>query len=100
MELSAAFKDVEKAHEDLCLLLDENDLDEEDSYLDSPSEILSNMHVTVNKAITTARNTAAALNATTEKERQFKGSLAAFKSSIESFGNPSLNLTHLSTEKN
>ena len=36
-EVSEAYKDVEKAHMDYCLLLEEVQLDDEDAYLDDPS---------------------------------------------------------------
>ena len=49
-ELSQSFKDLEQAHENLCLLLEEDDEDAADSYLDDPSQVLSSLHVKVSKA--------------------------------------------------
>ena len=72
-------------------LLDDTDDESENSYLDNPSQILASMHVTVSKAVTTAKDAATVASATAEKERLLQVSLATFKSSIESFGNPATN---------
>ena len=98
-ELSEAFKDTEKAHYDLCLLLEEDDPEANDSYLDDPSAELANMHVSVSKAVTASDKETAEINATTERDRLFEGSLAVVKASIETFGNPAANLKKLSEEK-
>ena len=98
-ELSEAFRDTEKAHFDLCLLLEEDDPEASDSYLDEPSAALASMHVSVSKAVTATNKEAADNDATMERDRQFEGSLAVLKASIEAFGNPIANLRKLSTEK-
>ena len=98
-ELSVALKEVEKAHEEYCLLLEEEQLDEEDNYLNAPSTTLAQMHVSVGKTMADARNSAAEVSKNAEKKILFEGSLATFRAGIESFGSPSTNLTLLSTEK-
>ena len=98
-ELSDALKDVEKTHEEYLLLLEEDELDAEDSYLDDPSDTLARMHISVGKAIANAKTRADVADKDAEKKRLYEGSLAAFRAGIESFGNPSTNLTLLSTEK-
>ena len=54
-ELSEVFKEVEKSHQDLCMLLEEDDDEADDSYLDDPSSKLSTIHVSISKAITAAK---------------------------------------------
>ena len=54
-ELSNAFKEVETAHEKLCLLLEEDDEDAADTFLDNPSDELASLHVQVSKAISKAK---------------------------------------------
>ena len=49
--------------------------------------------------MTDAKNTVAVANENAEKKRLYEGSLAAFRAGIESFGNPSANVTQLSTDK-
>ena len=98
-ELSEAFKELEKAHEELCLLVEEDSPDAADSYLDNPSDSLANMHVKVSKAVTDANKEAMTANMTAERDRLFQGSLAAFKANIELFGKPAANLTTLSRER-
>ena len=82
----------------MCLLLEEDDDDAADSYLDSPSQVLSSLRVKVSKAVTTTNTNTANANVKAEKDRLFEGSLAAFKANVESFGNPVAYLTKLSTE--
>ena len=98
-ELSQSFKDLQQAQENLCLLLEEDDEDAADSYLDSPSQVLSSLRVKVSKSVTTTNTNTANANVKAEKDRLFEGSLAAFKTNVESFGNPVAYLTKLSTEK-
>ena len=98
-ELSQIYKELEKSHEDLCLLLEEDSPDASDTYMDSPSESLAEVHVKVSKAVATADKETADANATAERDRQFKGALASFKASIEIFGNPATRLQTLSSEK-
>ena len=98
-ELSGAFQDIEKAHEDLCMLLEEDDPEADDSYLDAPSEALASMHVSVSKAVTASNKVIADSSAATEQSRRLEGSLAVLKASIETFGNPAANLKKLSEEK-
>ena len=98
-ELSQSFKDLQQAQENLCLLLEEDDEDAADSYLHSPSQVLSSLHVKVSKAVTAANTNIANANANADKDRLFEGSLAAFKGNVENFGNLVAYLTKLSTEK-
>ena len=98
-ELSEAYNAVEKAHEDLCLVLEEDHEDAADSYLDDPSSTLASMHVSVSKAVAANKEKVATANEVKEKEAQFQGSLAALKANIKSFGSPATNLTRLTTEK-
>ena len=98
-ELSQIYKELEKSHEDLCLLLEEDSPDASDAYLDNPSESLAEIHVKVSKAVATADKESADANATAERDRQFKGALASFKANLEIFGNPATRLQTLSSEK-
>ena len=61
-DLSEAYNAVEKAHEDLCLVLDEDHEDAADSYLDDPSSALASMHVSVSKAVTDNQESVATAN--------------------------------------
>ena len=99
-ELSEVLKEIEKAHLDLCMLLEEDDEEANESYLDDPSDRLALIHVSITKAVTKANTTAAAAIKVADEEKEFQGKLANFKASIESFGNPSANLSQLSREKN
>ena len=99
-ELSEVLKEIEKAHLDLCMLLEEDDEEANESYLDDPSDRLALIHVSITKAVTKANTTAAAAIKAADEEKEFQGKLANFKASIESFGNPSANLSQLSREKN
>ena len=72
-ELSEVFKEVEKAHQDLCMLLDEDDNEADDSYLDEPSSKLSAIHISITKAITAAKVAVTVANESAAKEREFKG---------------------------
>ena len=83
----------------MCLLLEEDDEDAADSYLHSPSQVLSSLHVKVSKAVAAANTNIANANANADKDRLFEGSLAAFKGNVENFGNLVAYLTKLSTEK-
>ena len=67
-ELSDALKEVEKTREEYCLLLEEDQLDAEDSYLDEASNTLAQIHVSVNKAVTDAKNKVAIANETQRKK--------------------------------
>ena len=42
-ELATAFKTLEEAHEALCLVLEEDDPEADGTYLDGPSDLLSQM---------------------------------------------------------
>ena len=97
-ELSQAFKEVENAHQELCMHLDKDD-DADESYLDEPSEKLSAIHVIISKAVTAANITATASSESATKEKEFQGSLANLKAGIESLGSPATNLSQLSNEK-
>ena len=44
-ELAEVFKEVENAHQELCMHLEEDDDDADESYLDEPSSRLSSIHV-------------------------------------------------------
>ena len=68
-ELSNAFKEVETAHEKLCLLLEEDDEDAADTFLDNPSDELASLHVEVSKAISKAKEDTATAKTIAEKER-------------------------------
>ena len=98
-ELATAFKTLEVAHEALCLVLEEDDPEAEGSYLDGPSDLLSEMQLKVNKAIGEKNSQKKMSEAENEKKKLYDSSLAALKSNVESFGKPSLNLSKLSEEK-
>ena len=62
-------------------------------------QICYHLHVSVTKAVIAAREKVASANKSKEKKVQFRGSLAALKANIESFGRPATKLTKLTTEK-
>ena len=51
LEVGVAYKNVEQAHEDLCLLLEEDHEDAVDTYLDDPSNAHVQIQMKVNKII-------------------------------------------------
>ena len=98
-ELSEAYKVVENAHEELCLLLEEDDDDASDSYLDDVSDSLSEMQLKVNKMIADKDNQEKVANNEAEKKKEYEGILATFKTDVQNFGKPSANLLRLSSSK-
>ena len=50
-ELSDAFKVLEQSHEDYVLVIEENKLEGEASYLDEPSDVLSGFDLSFSQAI-------------------------------------------------
>ena len=92
-ELAEVFKEVENAHQELCMHLEEDDDDADESYLDEPSSRLSSIHVVISKAVTAANIAATAASESAAKEKEFQGSLANLKAGIESFGSPATNLS-------
>ena len=98
-ELSDNYRILETKHEELCLLLDEEDLDAEDNYLDGSSDVLSQMQLLVNKTIKERAQKDKASTLEAEKKKQFDGQLALLKASIQNFGQPSTTLSNLSAAK-
>ena len=102
-ELSEAFKALEQAQEDLLVELPEESLEAELTYLDAPANVLSSMDVKVGTSVETEKQEQLReKNAEDEavKRQESLAAQAAFKSKLEGFGKPSVNLTELSTEKN
>ena len=101
-DLSEAFKTLENAHEEVLIALDEDQIETEEAYLNSPAEDLSAMDVKVNTS-TQAQNAQQAQDkADADKASQklvFEGAVASFKTKVESFGKPSVNLQQLINEK-
>ena len=98
-EVVAAYEVLEKAHEDLCLVLDEDHADADASYLDDPSDVLVQMQLKVDKLIQDREQSKKVTELETEKQSQFDSSLAALKVNIQNFGHPSTSLTQLSNAK-
>ena len=98
-ELADSFKALEKSNEDLCLLLDGQELDAEDSYLDTSADSLSEMQLKVNRKIKEKEQREKESSLEADKKKQFEGRLAALKASIQTFGKPSSTLSNLSIAK-
>ena len=98
-ELSEAYNVLEKAHEELCLILEDEDQSEEDTYLDDPSDVLAQTQLKINKLVSETNKKTEEESAAADKRKQFGGLLAAFKANVLSFGKPSTNLSHLSAAK-
>ena len=105
-ELSEAYSSLEKAQEDLMLVVDEETLETEGVYLDNPSLVLAEMDLKVSKASDTqnqlkkdVENRQKEEQESAAREREYAVALAKFKSSILGFGKPSGQLMTLSAEK-
>ena len=97
-EAAEAFKVLEQSHEDLCLLLEEES-DAEDTYLDAPSDALSQLQLSINKTCK-ERDARSQLEKTeTDRKKQFDSLFASFKANIQNFGKPSSTLSELSAAK-
>ena len=97
-ELADDFKLVETAHDELCLLLEEDDEDASSSYLDDPADALSQMQLKVAKAVSESGQRIKENTEKEERKRQFDSSLALFKANVQNFGKPSSKCTlHFST---
>ena len=69
-ELSDAYKVVENAHEELCLLLEEDDEDAANNYLDEPSDSLSEMQLQMNRTIADRGKQEKVANDEAEKKKE------------------------------
>ena len=98
-DLDEAYKNVEKAHEELCLVVEEDHEDAADSYMDGPSDSLSKMQLLVNKTVADKKAKTEADSHAADKRTQYDSLLATFKSEIQNFGKPSASLTRLSAAK-
>ena len=98
-ELAASYQVVEKSHEDYCLLLSEADADEEDTYLDGPSDTLSQMQLRVNRTVKEIDTREKTSNLEADRKKKVDSSIASFKASIQNFGKPSVTLQNLSVAK-
>ena len=98
-ELSDAYNVLEKAHEELCLILEDEDLSAEDTYLDDPSDVLAQMKLKIDKLVLETNKKTEDESAAADKRKQFDGLLSTFKADILSFGKPSTNLSQLSSSK-
>ena len=105
-DLSEAFKILEQAHEDFMLVMDEEQMETEASYLDESAKVLSDFDLRVSKAIENQAKLADDLEKQRKKdddqaakEREYDVALAVFKASITGFGKPSTHLSKLSDEK-
>ena len=98
-ELADDFKLVETAHDELCLLLEEDDEDASSSYLDDPADALSQMQLKVDKAVSESGQRIKENTEKEERKRQFDSSLALFKTNVQNFGKPSSNLLQLKEAK-
>ena len=109
-DLAEAYTTLEKAHEEFILLVDDDIIAEEASYLDAPAVTLSDMDLRVTQAAENQEK----VRQDTEKEQQAQQqrdreaenvkrkqnrAKAVLKASIEGFGKPSRNLSELSSAK-
>ena len=104
--LSDAFKALEIAQEEFMLVVDEDAIEEEATYLDASANVLSQMDLQVNQAAANQEKVASDLERQQKKdedqaarEREFSVALAVFKASIIGFGKPSAQLSKLRDEK-
>ena len=104
-ELVAAFKLLEVAQEDVLVLLEEADLEAEETFLDDSAQALSEVDVRISTAASTEAQQKLqeelqkkADNEAENKKKEYDSALAIFKTSVESFGKPSANLSQLSAE--
>ena len=105
-ELLEAYKVLESSHEDVLVVLEEEDLDAEDSFLDASAKSLAE----VDLRIVTAGETEAqqdaeeqarikATEAETNRKKEHAEALSLFQANIENFGKPATNLSDLSKAK-
>ena len=106
-ELVALYKVLEQAHEDVLVILEEEDLDNEDNFMNAPATVLTEIDLKINTAAETeAQQELEQLNRQKVKDsedsqkKELESALAIFKASIGSFGKPSANLATLSVERN
>ena len=103
LDLSNAFKDLEKAQEDLLVELAEDQIDTELTYLDAPAVVLSDMDLRVSTAAQTEKQSQIAQQTEADETlriQEFTAAQASFRAKLEGFGKPSANLSLLSSEKN
>ena len=107
IELNDVFKLLEKAHEDVLVALEEEDIDAEDVFMDAPATTLAEIDVKIGTAAETEAQhklQEQLQQKTTEDEaaqkKDYDAALAVFKASVIGFGKPSANLSQLSGEKN
>ena len=97
-EAAEAFKVLEQSHEDLCLLLEEES-DAEDTYLDAPSDALSQLQLSINRTCKERDTRSQLEKSETDRKKQFDSLFASFKANIQNFGKPSSTLLELSAAK-
>ena len=105
-ELETAYKVLEQAQEDALIAVGEEVLDTEVVYMDGPATTLADMDVKISTAEEThsqqkaeqqTREEAAANEA--KQKKDINDALTNLRANIEAFGEPSTNLTQLSTGK-
>ena len=109
-ELADAFKTLESVHEELMLVIEEEQMEAESSYLDTAAGTLSQMDLRVSQAAENQDKVAKDSEREEENQRKLaeeeadrkskcERAKAAFRTGVEAFGKPSANLLELSTAK-
>jgi len=104
-ELVAAFKRLEEAQENILILLEEDEMDAEETFMEDPAKVLAEIDIQIGTAKEGQKRLQEELQnkerddaAATKKQRD--SAVAVFRASVESFGKPSINLAQLSSEGN
>ena len=105
-ELEAAFKVLEQAQEDVLVMVEEDTLEAELTYMDAPSEALAAMDVKISTAEDTHKQSQAEQQTWEEraanearKQKEVDDARISFNANMEAFGQPSENLGQTSAEK-
>ena len=105
-ELKLAFETLERAHEEVLVVIPEDQLEAEDAYMDNPANILSSMDVKIGTSEETQsqqqiqeQNRQKEADDAAKQKKEYDEALNTFKTNMDGFGKPSENLLRLSTEK-
>ena len=105
-EMKAAYEVLERAHEEVLVVIQEDQLEAEDTYMDAPAAVLSGMDVKIGTSEETQtqhqiqeQNRQKEVDDAARKKREYAEALNTFKTNMDGFGKPSENLLRLSNEK-
>ena len=105
-ELADAYKTLEQAHEDVLVVIEEDQIEHEETYLNEQAALLSEMDVKVITACEAhdqnrleQQQQKKLADDESDKKRSLERALTLLKTSISTFGKPSENLAQLSKDK-